>query len=281
MGRVTQIVVAAGGALARRGRSAYPGEPIRFRPTMPPTNDPPTTEPTPFIRPMSAPAAPAAPAPAGSVVRPSSVPRATAAQPGIRWRHELLRLLLGLPLIFVSVYLAFLATRYQEAQERAGRATQLRAALRQEVLDIGARVAGVHRRLGAELTQLDSAARAGAPQPLRPRLDMEAIQPHMWQTAMQSGALDLLDVATVWRLSEFYNQLAIGRQQLRRMGELSERVLLPVAGAPAAEYWLPTGELRPRYQWYTATLDALHETTGTLAAQSDSLALLLAPPGRR
>ncbi|HEU4632299.1 MAG TPA: hypothetical protein VFS08_21285, partial [Gemmatimonadaceae bacterium] len=179
---------------------------------------------------------------------------------------------------------------------------------RREVMDIGAGVVGVHRRLGATLARLDSAVRVGQPLPLQPMLETEAIQPHMWQTAMQSGALDLLDVATVWRLSEFYNELSVGTQQLHRLGELSETVLLPVAGAPAEEFWrpaagLPSGgpsaaaepptggppagapqpryRLQPRYQWYTATLGELYETTGTIVAQSDSLARLLAPPGRR
>jgi hypothetical protein len=174
-----------------------------------------------------------------------------------------------------------MGTQYQERQERTRRATQLRAALRREVVDVGAGVAGVHARLGAGLAQLDSAARHGQPVALRPVLNAESVQPHMWQTAMQSGALDLLDVATVWRLSEFYNQLAVGTQQLRRLGELSVRFLIPVAGAPATEYWLPTGELQPRYRWYTTTIGDLYETTGRIVVQADSLASLLAPPGRR
>ena len=36
------------------------------------------------------------------------------------------------------------------------------------------------------------------------------VQTHMWEATLQSGALDLSDVPTVYRLSQFYNELNAG-----------------------------------------------------------------------
>ncbi|HEX6631532.1 MAG TPA: hypothetical protein VF048_10585 [Gemmatimonadaceae bacterium] len=250
-------------------------------PLEPPAQSPLAAEP-PLILPASVPAAHAgAPTPT-SVVRTASAPRAATPATGFRWGHELLRLALALPLVVLGVYLAGLATRYQERRERDHRATQLRAALRREVVDVGAGVTAAHQRLGAILVRLDSAAHAGGPTPPRwPVSDIAAPRPHMWQTATQSGALELLDVATAWRLSEFYDELATETEALRRLEALSERATVPAAGAAAREYRLAPGAAPPRPDTYATAVDELHEATGRLAVRADSLVLLLAPPGRR
>lgn len=104
------------------------------------------------------------------------------------------------------------------------------------------------------------------------------VQTHMWEATLRSGGLDLFDVPTVYAISQFYNELNAGFEQLSQLRELSETMLLPNLGRGADEFYEPdTGELRSMYEWWRSGLGRLSLLAGEITAAGDSLVVALEP----
>lgn len=76
---------------------------------------------------------------------------------------------------------------------------------------------------------------------------------------------------TVYRLSQFYNALNAGFEQLDQLRELSENVLIPNLGRGQDEFYTGEGELRPKYRWYTQGLQRLAQLSREITEFGDSL----------
>ena len=205
----------------------------------------------------------------------------TVADPGSESAHPrtpswLVRLCLELVVVFIGAYAAFALSQYEARRKSAERRVQLQDAIVREITDLTSNTRRVARQLPMELAQFDSAVRAGGQPPLQPWLEPVRVQTHMWEATLQSGALDLFDVPTVYRLSQFYNELNAGFEQLAQLRSLSESVLLPNMGRGKDEFYEPGGRrLRPRYQWYRDGLGRLAGLAAKITALGDSLATQL------
>jgi hypothetical protein len=92
------------------------------------------------------------------------------------------------------------------------------------------------------------------------------------EATLQSGALDLFDIPTVYRLSQFYNELNAGFEQLAQLRNLSESVLIPNLERGSSEFYEQGGrKLRPKYQWYRDGLGRLAGLAARITALGDSL----------
>jgi hypothetical protein len=104
----------------------------------------------------------------------------------------------------------------------------------------------------------------------------------MWEATLQSGALDLFEIPTVYRLSQFYNELNAGFEQLAQLRSLSESMLIPNLERGSGEFYEPDGRhLRPKYQWYRAGLGRLAVLAARITELGDSLTKQLASPQTR
>jgi hypothetical protein len=169
-----------------------------------------------------------------------------------------LLLAMELFIVFVGVYAASAFGDYEKRREAGARRDQLQVALVQEISDIISNTGRVARVLPPMLAGFDSAVAAGARPPLDPWLEPVRVDTHMWEATLQSGALDLFDVATVYRLSQFYNELNAGFAQLAQLRSLSETVLLPNLDRGSDEFYEPgTGRLRSKYRWHREGLGRL------------------------
>jgi hypothetical protein len=84
-------------------------------------------------------------------------------------------------------------------------------------------------------------------------------------------------VSTVYGISQFYNELNAGFEQLAQLRELSETVLIPELGSSSDEFYDSADRLRPKYQWYRDGLERLSGLAFSITTQGDSLILALSP----
>lgn len=185
-----------------------------------------------------------------------------------RWTTELL-------VVFVGVYGAFALSEWEESREREERASQIRAALASEIRGIQGNTRGVALAFPAQIAAMDSAMRAGDTPPLEPLLEPVRVESHVWEATLQGGGLIYFDVDTFVTISEFYNLLNAGFEQLEQLRLLSERSLLPQAGADAATFYTPAPgggmRLRPEYRWYTMGLSRLGWLARCITAYGDTV----------
>jgi hypothetical protein len=189
-----------------------------------------------------------------------------------RWREYGFRLVLELVVVFMGVYLASAFASYQRNQENDARRHQIRQALMREIEGITSNTRNASVQVRAALRSYEDAAQRKeflAPQPM---IEPVRFQTHMWEATLQSDALDLFDVATVYQLSEFYNQLSEGFEQLAQLRELSERFLLPAAGSPPSEFYsLETGRPKAAYTWYFDGMQRLARLAEDITSQGERL----------
>ena len=82
----------------------------------------------------------------------------------------------------------------------------------------------------------------------------------------------------MYRLSQFYNELNAGFEQINQLRSLSESVLIPNLERGTDEFYKPNGrQLRPKYQWYRDGLGRLSGLAKSITALGDSLTLQLTP----
>lgn len=196
-------------------------------------------------------------------------------------RALLVRPALELLVVFIGVYAAFALSEYESRRDADERRQQLQAALVIEIRDIATNTRRVAETLPPQLARFDSAVAAGARPPLEPWIELVGLQPHMWEATLQSGALDIFDVPTVYAISQFYNELNAGFEQLAQLRELSEAVLIPALGGSSDEFYDSANRLRPKYAWYRDGLGRLSWLARDITARGDSLVAALSTTNTR
>lgn len=185
------------------------------------------------------------------------------------------RLALELVVVFIGVYAAFALSEFQSRKEAGERRQQLQAALVSEIRDIASNTRHVATNLPAQLALFDSAVAAGGRPGLEPWMEPVRVQPHMWEATLESGALDIFDVSTVYGISQFYNELNAGFEQLTQLRKLSEDVLIPALGQNSEEFYDSNDRLRPKYRWHRDGLGRLSLLAAGITARGDSLVAAL------
>lgn len=181
-------------------------------------------------------------------------------------------------MVFVGVYAAFALSEWEGRRDAALRRQQLQAALVREIRDITVNTRRVASQLPGQLARFDSAMAAGARPRLDPWIEPVRVQTHMWEATIQSGALELFDVPTVYELSRFYNELNAGFEQLIQLRELSERLLLPELGGSTDVFYGDDDRLLPKYAWYRQGLGRLARLATGVTPLGDSLVVELSGP---
>lgn len=189
-----------------------------------------------------------------------------------------LRLAFELLVVFAGVYAASALAAHQERIEEEAHRRQVQRALIEEIESITATTRVIAASLEQEIARFDSLVAAGTRVPLVPMLDPARPRTHMWEATLQSNVLDLLDVPTVYRLSQFYNELSFGLSQLDQMQRLSEAMLLPRAGEDPAVFYDPErNRLRPEFAWYRMGMGNVRRAARSVTVLGDSLMVDLRP----
>jgi hypothetical protein len=184
----------------------------------------------------------------------------------------LLRLTLELLVVFIGVYAAFALSEHRAQRESAERRDQLQLALIREIEGVTENTRRAAESAPRGLAALDSMIAAGERPPLQPMLEPVRFESHMWEATLQSGGLELFPVPLVYRMSEFYNHLNMGFEQLAQLRSLSETVLVPHLGEGPDEFYDPaTGRLRPKYHWYPQGIRNLGSVAAQITEAGDAL----------
>jgi hypothetical protein len=189
-------------------------------------------------------------------------------------------LVLELIVVFIGVYAAFALAEWESSRDEDARRRQLTAAVVREISDITQNT----RRVATQapfLVRFDSLISAGARPPLEPMIEPVRVDTHIWNAMLQAGVLDLFDVKTVYGISQFYNELNAGFEQLLQLRTLSETVLIPNLDRGSAEFYNAAGELRPKYEWYVSGRWRLINLARNITRMGDSLVVVLAPDSAR
>jgi hypothetical protein len=192
--------------------------------------------------------------------------------------QSLRRITLEMLVGFVGVYAAFALTAYKERVDATDRRHQIKRALIREIIplvDVSRRNAGGYRVF---LAHLDSAVDAGAKPTPHAFTEPLALSMDVWEGTKLSGGLNLIDVPTFVRVSEFYNSWNTMAAYYAQLRDLSVNVILPNAGRNTDAFYDPkTGALRPAFQtMYRTDLRFLDNISASAAKSGAEVIAILA-----
>jgi len=164
---------------------------------------------------------------------------------------SIIRYFAELLIVFFGVYGAFLLSEYKSEKEKEVKKEQICSALIQEISNVLIRTDRVNDNLPKIINFYDSLLESGAMPDLVPRAEAVKVESHMWNASLASGAIDLLDIPLMYKISKFYNSLNAGLEQINQLRELSETILIPNLNKGKDEFYdLGTKKIKPKYNWY-------------------------------
>lgn len=191
--------------------------------------------------------------------------------------QSLRRIILEIVIGFIGVYAAFALTAYKEHADAIERRHQIKRALIREMIPlvrVSKNNAGMYRK---SLDHLDSAVKAGGKPIPRPFVEPVALSMDVWEGTKQSGGLNLIDVPTFVRVSDFYNSWNTMLAYYSQVRELSIGVILPNMGRGLDAFYDPkTGALRPVFEMYRIDLRSLDNLSGDAAKSGAEVITILA-----
>ena len=180
------------------------------------------------------------------------------------------RLLLELLVVFIGVYAASMFAQRQARQAEEEHGLALRRALAAElefIQEQGRR----NQRSFKEIDAYADAIAGGARPPLQPFSSRIPFAPDVWEAALASGGIRLIEPALVIDLSNFYGSIRGFMADLENHRANTREILLPNIDQPVSEFYDESGALRPKYRWYLEHLRWISQEGPSLAAKADSL----------
>ena len=178
------------------------------------------------------------------------------------------RVLLELLVVFVGVYGASMLAQRQALRAEREHGEALRRAL-------AAELAFIHEQ--GEKVSLDEirayadAIEGGGRPPLQPITSRIPFSPDVWEAALASGGVRLIEPSLVLDLSNFYGSMRGFMAELDDQRAYTREILLPNLGRPSSEFYDERGVLRPKYHWYLEHLRRISRQAPALAAKADTL----------
>jgi hypothetical protein len=184
-------------------------------------------------------------------------------------RRPAARLLFELVIVFVGVFLAFLATSWNDRRVERTRALKTLRILHQELDDFvtysPVPVAAMSEAI--ERFRRDSAG-GGRPAPAYYREPRASRAPTAaWQAAVTSGAYELLDADLFYELTLYYNRIDSLNDKFGHYTRRTEGLILPELGGDGSSFY-DEGELRGTYRVLIELLEEVKLEIETLMADA-------------
>ncbi|MFB0515091.1 MAG: hypothetical protein ACETWG_00620, partial [Candidatus Neomarinimicrobiota bacterium] len=113
--------------------------------------------------------------------------------------------------------------------------------------------------------------RGHMPKPMRLHLAIGS-QSSVWDAAVQSGALEILDVDLIFQLSSYYSFKNLVNDEFISFRRLTEQYVLPNLDKRSEEFYhTETKEFKEKYRWYLDSMRILREYTHRVQEMTDSL----------
>ena len=175
-------------------------------------------------------------------------------------------------IVFFGVYGAFLLNEYNLESQNQIKREQISEGLIKEITDVVNRTDRVSKILPQIINYYDSLIAVGGMPSLEPRIEPVKVESHMWKASLESGVIDLFEVPLIFKISEFYNELNSGLEQINQLRILSETILIPNLNKPKSEFYnIKTGKLKEKYFWYFAGLKNLTTIAERISAKGYEL----------
>ena len=186
--------------------------------------------------------------------------------------QSLLRYLIELLIVFAGVYGAFVLSEYKENRQKDERKNQIYQALLREINSVSKDAQHIGTALSKYKAKLDSLIAEKKMPRLGSFMNPIVFTPHVWEATIQSDGLNLLEVSTIEKLSEFYghNQHLVKLIEEFR-GRTESFILFNYDKSKSEFYDLKTKRLRLKYSWYLSDLEQIAEECSMVATKADSL----------
>ena len=191
-------------------------------------------------------------------------------------RSKLFWLLVELVIVFIGVYAAFTLDSLREDQKAEHRQHQFLEALHldfeQSQSHLDASIPFVIASIDTILTDY-----AQGQMPRLGHLSLEiSFRSRAWEAMMQSGAIDLLDVALILEIENYYGQVESLYNRMQEDEQLSAGLILPQSEASTEFFYdMSTGKLRPPYAWYMRALEYYKNSMSQLRDRNRIILALL------
>lgn len=192
--------------------------------------------------------------------------------------HPLLRraalLLAQMIVVFSGVFAAFALNRWQEAQALEQRRLQVYELLKTELDEFASSGMGEECYAFQEQQYRDFVE----PYEAGERPELTPVLPTMgwfrsggaWNSVVASSG-DALEVALIRDVEDLLDAMYLMHEEGTSLRESSERLLIPLAGAPLDTFYDEDNQLRPAYAWYPRRLRTLRNAQRLTCAQAERL----------
>ncbi len=203
-----------------------------------------------------------------------SPPREESTQPELlpsegalaRWPREwapfVSKLALELFVVFVGVTAAFAVDDYRSAREQAARRQAVYRALDHELTQMAETYGPVfQRQMSEQLAAWDQAVQRGE-RPLPPAFRMpraERPPTGVWDAAVASGSIELIDPKLFFELARFYNRADSAGDLYVRYATFAQADVWPRLNEGPEAFWEADGNLRPEVKAHVQRLRDFRE----------------------
>ena len=156
------------------------------------------------------------------------------------------KLALELFVVFIGVSGAFALEGYRADRERAELRRALYGALDNELSNMTEKGPTFNREATGQLDAWDRAVARGV-HPLPPtfRIPIERPPTGVWDAAVQSNAIDLIEPSLFFEVASFYNRVDSLATQFQRYSVAAEQDVWPRLRDGPRAFWSSNGQLRP------------------------------------
>jgi len=174
---------------------------------------------------------------------------------------------LELFIVFVGVSAAFAVQDYRDTREQSERRQAIYRALDRELKQMAETHGPMLQRLMSEQLAAWDRATARGEKPLPPAFripDAERPPTGVWDAAVATGSIELVEPELFYELARFYNRADSVGDMYQRYSASAQVDVWPHLNEGAAAFWEPDGDLRFAIQAHVQRLRDFRERQGKL-----------------
>lgn len=199
----------------------------------------------------------------------------SAPEPPSRWdRTFFSKMALELLVVFVGVTAAFLLDDYRSGREEDQKRQAVYRALDRELRQVAeTHGPGFQDQLERELAAWDKAVARGE-RPLPPAFRIERAEgppAGVWDAAVASGSIELIDSDLFFELARYYNRAQSSADQYRRYVAFADTAVWPFLDEGPNAFWQADGKLRPEIEANVERLRVFRLRQGALVDDAQQL----------
>lgn len=209
-------------------------------------------------------------------MEPMEEPSAHSDKPAKRWSWEkfgplVSKVALELFIVFIGVSAAFAVENYRDARQQDTRREAIYRALDRELTQMAETLGPVIQREMVEQLAAWDRALARGERPLPPAYRMphaERPPTGVWDAAVATGSIELVDPELFYELARFYNRADSAGNRYQRYAATAQVDVWPRLNEGAGAFWEPDGELRPEIKAHVQRLRDFQQSQGQLGQEA-------------